>query len=1146
MSNPSQLNIRMRAEELQEIREAAAAQDETLTAWVMGAARMRLAVGDAMAGWLTDIGRFGRVHVGVPPQPIEGAVRDRLQSELGEHGRDAVLFLDSAYTLLQAGPAVPRIGQAIAVCVRGAADAILAAGGDGRGGEWKNLSRAVVTAHESFDAQWDADPSSTELQRHELSSCVRALKSYHDTGSEASLRMGAVMRRVTGHDPANGRGSATAAFVAMRDRANRAVHARGEVDCTPLWDECVRSLQRLFTPPEIRIAELDRLACQETPGPEEAAQVVAQAETPEHWRVFLNAVSSFRWIESLTPGGHLDPPDGRAMWPVREAISRFAADVPDVVASWLLKMCRAHRASPGRVEHLVRAAAQAGGPSLEVVRMAVADHPTDHDIVRAACDTDYLGGAANDVLHAVADILLNEGIWPPGHSSDRLLEQLVEGANASNAVERCDLLIHKLAKLDQDDPFLTGLEWLRRKPVYRPDRGMRDKRSEALVRSLLDMVGRCWEWLPTETLLTETDRLDPRLKCRLRAWVLANAPHVDPALLVHEIADAIKAIPARRQTIDDLALVDRAVAKADIPAAQAAWAAAFAGAPSVEEVGRAMNDDSLPPEWLDQVEWLVVLPDGTAPDWARAAAILSTRYGLSRESQQEPNVSVGNGPSTPYSTEELSAMSVEDAATKIAEWRPGRNDWPSSTRDLARVLKDTVQTAPRTWLADPVTTITRLHHPMYIDYYLQAAEVLAPENDLPVGALLDAVVFARTRPWPAMPLSAAASVSTTYGGDGPIEHNTETERAWDNVDRAGVELVKALVVADTDFGDRLPDVWDVLAAAAGDCSQACNSAGPDRDDPYARAINRTCTRALDVVVLLAGRLHQATGVMPTEAVKMFDVGLRLDGPHGAEHRAILGTRLGFLRHAAPEWAEASRDLMFGDAAPQALAQSIVDTSLKWGRADPWVLEHMAPMVRDAVKRRVDRAMDHLLIGMLNGLAGWSVPENIAFLQSAQSASRDDSEPLLSQAGRCLAQILDDKDAAPEHLDVAEEFWRAALTTQDAASLRGFWRFTFVDGMDEAVWEELTLATLRLSSGRLVAAMDATAVSVVAQRAAASPLTAARTEILDLLVRHQDRMCSHEAGTIAAEALSGSAQPEAATQQQRLQHALVERGFARDI
>ena len=1143
MTNPAQMNIRLRAEELQEIREAAAAQGETLTAWVGEAARMRLAVGDTMAGLLTDIGRFGRVHAGMPPQQIDDAVRDRLQSELGEHGSDAVLFLESAFALLQAGLAVPRIGQAIAVCVRGAADAILASGGNGSGGAWKNVSRAVVEAHESFAAQWNTNPSNTARQRQELASCVEALKAYHSTGSGASLRMGAVMRRVTGHDPTHYQDPAVAAFVAMRDHASRAVHARGEVNCTALWDECVSSLRKLFTPPEIRIAELDRLAGVESPGPEEVAEVVARAATPEHWRAFLNAVKSFCWIESLAPGGYLDPPDGRAMWPARETVSRFAADVPDAVASWLLDMYRTPRSSPGRVGHLVRAAINAGGPSLEVVRMAVEDHPTDHDIVRAVCWAEYQDDAGSDVLHAVADVLLNEDVWPAGHLADRLLDQLVEGADASNAVERCSLLLHKLAKLGQDDSFLERLEWLRRKSIHQPNRGRYDERAEALVRSLLDLIGRCWEWLTTETLLAELNRLDPRLEWRLRAWVLANAPDVDPALPVDEITDAIEAAPERRQTIDDLALVDRAVAKADISAAKAAWAAAFAAAPSVEEVGLAMRGDNVPMEWLCRVEWLVVLPDGTAPDWAKAAAILSSRYGLSRETLQEPHVTVGTSPASPYTADEIGAMPVKDAAAKIAAWRPGPNDWPDRARDMARTMKGAVLADPRTWLADPVATVTRLHHPLYIDFYLQAAEALVPENDLPVGALLDAVMFARTRPWPAPPLSSAVPGSPAYGGDAPTGDSIETTRAWNDVDRAGVELIKALVVADTDFGDRLSDVWDVLAAATEDCSQACNSAGPDRDDPYAKALNQTCTRALDVVVLLAGNLYQATGTMPAEAITMFDTGLRLDAPHGAEHRAILGTRLGFLRHAAPEWAEASRDLMFGAAAPQGLAQSIVDTSLKWGRADPWVLENMAHMVRDAVQRRVDRAMDHLLIGMLNGFAGWSVSETIAFLRAAKPASSDDSEPLLSEGGRCLAHLLDDKDAAPEHLDVAEEFWRAALATQDAESLREFWRFAFVEGMDEAVWEELMLATLCLSDGRLVAVMDAVDVRVVAERAAASPLTAARTEILDLLVRHQDRMCSYEAGTIAVKALSDSAQLETTTQQQRLQHALAERGFS---
>ena len=85
------------------------------------------------------------------------------------------------------------------------------------------------------------------------------------------------------------------------------------------------------------------------------------------------------------------------------------------------------------------------------------------------------------------------------------------------------------------------------------------------------------------------------------------------------------------------------------------------------------------------------------------------------------------------------------------------------------------------------------------------------------------------------------------------------------------------------------------------------------------------------------------------------------------------------------------------------------------------------MLRDAVRRGVAHALDFMLIAMLEGTAGYSVTDNINFLIQHPE--------LVSKSGRILARLIREDDSPPEHTQIAEEFWRAALET--SAPLDGF-------------------------------------------------------------------------------------------------------------
>src|SRR5215218_4724131 len=109
-----------------------------------------------------------------------------------------------------------------------------------------------------------------------------------------------------------------------------------------------------------------------------------------------------------------------------------------------------------------------------------------------------------------------------------------------------------------------------------------------------------------------------------------------------------------------------------------------------------------------------------------------------------------------------------------------------------------------------------------------------------------------------------------------------------------------------------------------------------------------------------------------EFLGLLDEALGLNGWDGAEHRAIITPRLGFLLHVAPEWVESREAKLFGNEAPDGLGQTTVELALKWGRPNRWLLERHRRAVRRAVRRKSKNALDHALVAMLREVPGYSM------------------------------------------------------------------------------------------------------------------------------------------------------------------------------
>lgn len=294
------------------------------------------------------------------------------------------------------------------------------------------------------------------------------------------------------------------------------------------------------------------------------------------------------------------------------------------------------------------------------------------------------------------------------------------------------------------------------------------------------------------------------------------------------------------------------------------------------------------------------------------------------------------------------------------------------------------------------------------------------------------------------------------------------------------------------------------------------------------AINRSFTRALEAALTYIGHEYRRSETVRAGRLDLLRECLELEGADGAQARAILATRLAFLRHVSPEWFDAHVDLVVGEGAPEGLAQVTIDMALRWGRPNQWLLRNGRTEVRDAVRREAENALDHLLVAMLWEEDGYSTASMLEFL--AEEPNR------LSETGERLGRLLRHEDASDDHIRVAVDLWQQAADRGDSDSLLGFGWMSEVHGLDDEVWSELMRDTLAVTRGQIDWAQR------VAERAAEMIPTTTTLAILDLLIRGpNDAYERRDAIERAVEVLDRAEPHRSTPEYQRLRNALHERG-----
>lgn len=954
--------------------------------------------------------------------------------------------------------------------------------------------------------------------RNDLYGKLDDLKRFHDQPGLHEKRLIALISRRTGVVPLSTGTAPVRAYQNLLTELNKSLHGRCSVaDSRQLWYECLNILRQFFLPPEIKHTELESLAQIERPSAADRDTILKLVANPNQLRHFLSMISSPEWLQLLEPSGILNPSDDlKELWPAHAGVVQLATNFPTEVLSWLDNMYDKHGSNSTCALYLAQASLDVGEPDFNVVHRAMVDHPDTPLVLELGIRAVDKVSSSDQLVELFADVLLNEVSWEFSGIAwwlkGRPMEQFSDGVNASNAKDRVVLLCQKIRSISGEIHSIRRLEWDVSGSIADQNDLTHLDRFTDLLSWLVATLKKAWEFIPPTDILSldEFQKLPERLIQRLRAWILGNAPSVEPNLLVKEIEQAIT---SRYPTGDDLAVIDRVLQDCEPYSYTSRWREALGPAPQVKQVGVSLSTANMLTEWSRVHQWVSLCPPEVAGSWSTPCEILSAEYGshiresLERRTSVKPYI-VGS----PFSAESLSSDEPEEVAEKIADWKPDSAGWRVGSYQLAQTLESVVKENIGSWVSNPMRIVTKLRHPIYIHHYLRAVATGASDNELPVQALLDVIALVRTHPWPIVDLG---------------DHSRGID--WRETNYAAVDLIKALAQTSANFEGRADEVWNFLEAEALDRSEASRFPCDQEYDPRYIAINRPCTRALEAVFSFAANEFRTSGTIRSELIDLLEFSLRLKNPDGAEYRAILAPRIGFLRHILPNWMEENRQLIFGAEAPDSLGQITIDMALRWGQPDRWLLENYPEMIRNSVEREVDRALDFLLLAMFWELKGYSIDENVDTLQRS-------SEHAIPKVGGTISQLLGADEVNPQYLEVATNFWKSLIDRRSIVILRGFGWMAKVEAIDFELWADLTLQTLKVVGDQISPAY------CVAERIMALPLTEIGLDILNRLVRGDseewDRLLIIDK---AEEILSSAEVLKETNEYKRLRTTLIERG-----
>jgi len=384
----------------------------------------------------------------MPERELHLELLSHLVDEFGDAGRRAVGALRSAQVLVDGGDhLLPNSSDHVAFALRTALLALLETPDAPRSGQWARTSRAVADAKiryqtalglSGYDA---ADALQDLLNRIDDMAQVHAQESLHEQ------RLIAIMFHRTGVSPVAAGLEPVKAFDRLLSKLNRAVHAGATVaQAREYWDTCVSILERLFLPPHVRNADLERLAALAAFGADDVARALVLFATPQHLRYFLSHTDGPGWTQALAEGGLLDPPTEGGVWPMFAAVEALRENHAEALTAVLAEIADRCQGDPRQTWYVARATLDVGSTARNLVLMAARRHVTDAALTSFALDAARNTDPRDEFVMNVADVVLNAGALR-AHMPylDDLMDALADGTGAGNWHSRVRLLCQKLS-----------------------------------------------------------------------------------------------------------------------------------------------------------------------------------------------------------------------------------------------------------------------------------------------------------------------------------------------------------------------------------------------------------------------------------------------------------------------------------------------------------------------------------------------------------------------------------------------------------------------------------------------------------------------------------------------------------------------------
>jgi hypothetical protein len=993
-----------------------------VSAAMLGAAR------EALIERLFDLRRKAgeAVRRGLLPraEPTVRLPRDDLRRSLLRHGgegeRAETCLVEAARQLNLDGR---KQGEIAAYLIREAHDGLLDIGGVKRS-MLKGRAEKVITT-------WKL-PRDEGGSEENLEAAVGDLELALANPNEERLEN--AIRSTAHRKPQRGDADLIKQFLDNLEDANKGLH-RGidRTQAAALYERTVRVIDRLFGPISDRFDEIDLLLAISDPTEADVSRLAELVGDDRHLNYFFEKVEGSAWMRALAEERILQPPT-EGGWPAGSYIFRLVDSDPDVVREWLVARGK-EELSPQQAGFLLRIASRLDGVAYLIADLSKGN--LDSPEVEFQLEH-YLSGLSDQglrepglqrlVIESLKALLSGDEGGVDLHLAARILEVALNALRLGDQKRWLQALMHRLRDVAAIEDELR-LRAMRPLPELSVDPRSRSglELIAAAVRDGADQATAAG--LAPSDVVSVLEVLEEPLRARLVADYLRERGSAHAAKAQRFLLDQIGTNPL--PSPEELQLLHEIFELADGDFG-ALVREALGAAPSAEQIDQIPVEDRLPDELFRPHRWLVAVPEVERGDWQKADRRLSERFGAAPADGVIFRVGAARfgGASSPIPREDLALLEPEDAARRIAAWEPPPESsfLDPSAEGLAGALTELIAEESTIWLAaDPRQIVVALRAPRYVSAYLDGIEKVVDQAEQGQAELLVQAI--------ADIQSAAEAAVGEERGDG---------EDWVYAAHRGNRLIRALEEHGLLGQVTHERAWEVVMAAVRFREPGSGTDG----DPLTRAINRPWSSALETAILLADR----DGSVDPRLLELFEEVLALEGDDAELGRAIIATRLPWIRHVAPEWFANNEEALIGNRAPDGLGDLTFATYLEWGRPEKTILTEQRERVIDSLRgAKAEFALRHLLHGLAWGLEGFG-PADVADILAGHPA-------LFSEAARTLGIELRELDGPSAELDRAIDLWREALGRELPAEAYGGWGwFSINEHLDDSTWLNLSLQT----------------------------------------------------------------------------------------